>query len=575
MTNNNVTNKDLQLFSILYNNSRAQNILLYSIDFDSIKVNVQKIHNHSYPKLKQLWLFLSSWQFEEFGPLYGRDLIANGFNDLQTIFNEIGNRVSDLNYQSLNQYVLKDNDIINIPLLATIVIHAEICRSILPYLKENTRYIYVKENQENQTTFEKGLNEYLYFLKYGKELESTNQNISIHVSDYEYKEFFPDTIICIDRLPFILFQQSDRATAYGDLRNQPIYRISTTYSSIEPYKLRDYRDSSNATKNFKSMQEVMETVFSLPTDFENNKNQILTEINYIFKLNADKIQVLYDWVRDCYYLDSDTEDLLYSDICITLSTKPEFCKYTSLKTLLATLQSKKIRMNSIVSMNDPTETEKMKNEGCNFLFYKETEDSVKKNSNYYFITSLTTKKDDLDMWRFYGDDATGVCLVFEPFGDNSNANDDINKVYDINYVNFGSEIFSHIDTLLSNLENKNIRFCIMSYVFRYLLMKPEDFRTEDEKRLIVQTLQPNGFTTYSNNIVTPYIEKKIPTTSQEAASENFFPLRLTEIILGPEMPNKDINKRQIEFMISELNDFLKNDYKGIHVKTSRISCYRN
>lgn len=319
----------------------------------------------------------------------------------------------------------------------------------------------------------------------------------------------------------------------------------------------------------------METVFSLPTDFEDNKNHILTEINKIFKLNTDIIQVHYDWVRDCYYLDSDTEDLLYSDIRITQSTEPEFCKYTSLKTLLATLQSKKIRMNSIVSMNDPTETEKMKNEGCNFLFYKETEDSVKKNSNYYFITSLTTKKDNLDMWRFYGDDATGVCLVFQPFGDDSNANDDINKVYDINYVDFKSEIFSQIDTFLNNLENKNIRFCIMSYVFKHLLMKPQDYRTENEKRLIVQTTKSHGFTTYSNNIVTPYIEKKIPTSSQEAASENFFPLRLTEIILGPEMPNKDINKRQIDFMLSELNDFLKNESKEIHVKASSISCYRN
>lgn len=241
MTNNNVTNNDLQLFSILYNNSRAQNILLYSIDFDSIRVNVQKIHNHTYPKLKKLWSFLSSWQFEEFGPLYGRDLIDNGFSDLQTNFDVIGDRVSDLNYQSLNQYVLKDNEIIKMPLLATIVIRAEICRSILPYLKENTRYIYVKEDQENQTNFKKDLNEYLYFLKYGKELKNKNQNISIHILDYDYNEFFPDTIICIDRFSFILFQQANRATVYGDIRAQPIYRIRASYSSIEPYELRDYR----------------------------------------------------------------------------------------------------------------------------------------------------------------------------------------------------------------------------------------------------------------------------------------------------------------------------------------------
>lgn len=30
-----------------------------------------------------------------------------------------------------------------------------------------------------------------------------------------------------------------------------------------------------------------------------------------------------------------------------------------------------------------------------------------------FITSFTTRIDDLDMWRLYGDNARGVCMVFE------------------------------------------------------------------------------------------------------------------------------------------------------------------
>lgn len=30
-----------------------------------------------------------------------------------------------------------------------------------------------------------------------------------------------------------------------------------------------------------------------------------------------------------------------------------------------------------------------------------------------FITSFTDSIDDLNMWRFYGEDAKGVCMIFK------------------------------------------------------------------------------------------------------------------------------------------------------------------
>lgn len=568
---NNITDKSIKLFLDTYHCLRRQNILLYSIDFNLIRFNCQRVYNYNYPKFNKLLNFLISWKCEKFGPLLGRDLIENGFNDLTTIFDEIGDRVTDSNNNPLNVYFIKENDILNLGLLASVILRVEIGHSLLPFIKNNTRYRFFEEGQKVQN-FERSLNGYLDFLRFGKQLELNIPFIKVHIQDYILNEFYPETIIYINGHPYIKFQQSNMVTPYKDIRTKPIYRIHDTCTNSGEYELEDYSDLSHSIRKFPSMQEMMEDIFALPHNFEYNKNVILNEVNNIFHLDTDNVNVYYDWVKDSYSLNFETEDLLYEDVHITHAKETLFCKYTSLETLIATLKSGKMRLNSIVSMNDPTETEKMKNEGCNFQFYKETEEDVKKNSNHYFVTSLTTKQDDLDMWRFYGNDATGVCLIFRASDDNTK------DIFDINYVDFNSEMFSRIDTLLTNLKNKNVRFSILSYVFKHLLMKPKDFKTEDEKRLIVMTTQPDGFTTYSNNIITPYIEKRLKNNIKKKskntliakASGEFFPLILTKILLGPEMPNKDINRGQIEFMISNL---IEGD-RRIDVEISSISCYR-
>ena len=68
--------------------------------------------------------------------------------------------------------------------------------------------------------------------------------------------------------------------------------------------------------------------------------------------------VCYDWGKDCYFLRQNKEIKIIDYFLVKneIDKEQEVVKYTSLQTLLATLTSGKIRINSIVGMNDKTET---------------------------------------------------------------------------------------------------------------------------------------------------------------------------------------------------------------------------
>src|SRR3712207_9099091 len=76
-------------------------------------------------------------------------------------------------------------------------------------------------------------------------------------------------------------------------------------------------------------------------------------------------------------------------------------------------RSNKIRLNSIASMNDKTEMSFLSDITKNFQESIEEEGDYLYMANQNFITSFSDRIDELDMWRFYGDNAHGVCMVFE------------------------------------------------------------------------------------------------------------------------------------------------------------------
>lgn len=243
----------------------------------------------------------------------------------------------------------------------------------------------------------------------------------------------------------------------------------------------------------------------------------------------------------------------------TIAPKPYMmeyiAKYTSLETAAIILKSGKIRMMSVTAMNDKKE--------IGHLFYK-----INKNESEYlenktkinfaqhrFITSFTNKIDDLTMWRLYGDNGNGVCLIFsEPY--------ECRYYLPVEYSNIKSGLLKIVNGIYEELLKHGYKFTFKSLetVWQYFL-KPEGFITEQELRYLrIDKTKPDGYTIASNGVISGY--KDIALFS----SNDRFPATLQGIILGPNMKNAEINKYQLE-TIAEENDihlFMGIEYSSIY-----------
>lgn len=259
-------------------------------------------------------------------------------------------------------------------------------------------------------------------------------------------------------------------------------------------------------KSDKTFDEWMQVIFQLPEDVDLKGEKICELIHNIYGLDIQITDILYDPASECLVLKEEVEQNMLKDIKPERAVEPdEIAKYTTLDTLVAVLQSGKMRMNSIVSMNDKTETgfleEYIRNykedfdEECNKYLFADKE----------FITSFTTRIDDLDMWRLYGDNAHGVCMVFERI------NKDSDELFNISYIAEKSDVLEKIAKLQDALKDNSIRFR-MNLLKKYQhFLKLSDYSSESECRLMVNSEKTDGwFINRDNGILTPYIESISP-----------------------------------------------------------------
>ncbi len=223
----------------------------------------------------------------------------------------------------------------------------------------------------------------------------------------------------------------------------------------------------------------------------------------------------------------------------------EVYRYVSFDSLFAMLNGKSYRMCGLAGMNDKTE--------INYFDPNKTDEV----ENDIYISSCSTLKDDLTMWRLYGDDAKGVCLVFT-------LRDEYSKNFDIYKVSYAKDKNEHEKMKLLKA------LCDMGFVFTYLkkwkhFFKPIEFENEKEIRLLFTddhlniSLNRNWVKTKNHSIINPIVDFSL--------TDELFPLRLDEIILGPNFPEKELNENQLREMVASLG-------LGIRVEKSNIKCYR-
>lgn len=134
--------------------------------------------------------------------------------------------------------------------------------------------------------------------------------------------------------------------------NIPCWKIEFLHrGDLSVHKRNDLQEGQ------KTFDEWMQVIAQIPEDADLKKKKICELIHNIYGLDIQITDILYDPASECLVLKEEVEQNMLKDIKPERAVEPdEIAKYTTLDTLVAVLQSGKMRMNSIVSMNDKTET---------------------------------------------------------------------------------------------------------------------------------------------------------------------------------------------------------------------------
>ena len=258
--------------------------------------------------------------------------------------------------------------------------------------------------------------------------------------------------------------------------------------------------------------------------------------NDLSTINFPIDDILFDTMNQRYLLNVDF--LNYLNPKKDHSEQELFLyKYMSLDTFLCIAQSKSIRLNSIVSMNDSSESfflgdylcsayDDVRRKNIDFDFYQKYPDALRFSKliehKNYLIMSLTNRKDDAMMWRLYGDNGRGVCLCFRVPPD---------LVKPIIYISEKNKRLNSLKNIVSRWREKNINVtfpAIDDYIF---FTKSLQFEYEDEYRILKMCADNDLKIAKYGNLISFYKDYKI-------SDLNITP---TSLYIGSNLPNRDVN----------------------------------
>jgi len=144
-------------------------------------------------------------------------------------------------------------------------------------------------------------------------------------------------------------------------------------------------------------------------------NEIYPDFNFLYSLGSSVNGVVSSHVYE-YLIEQDSiRKLQYGKL-----NHDTFIHYTTLRAFCEILNSGEIRLFDLNNMNDPFEFD--------YLLNKETLQFNNKEIDFFkkrlFITSLCKYDDetgdDFNLWRFYGDNGSGIAVVFKLINPNEN-----------------------------------------------------------------------------------------------------------------------------------------------------------
>lgn len=376
----------------------------------------------------------------------------------------------------------------------------------------------------------------------------TAKRVIVEVNGQNYLQVdFPKMLVYSDIFPKTKFQKAiyycypDENNEYKLLKNGKTIINNETFS-VEKFMEEVFDDITNKIQNRQKVAEILGDLMNCYIPPHKLGYDINDQTYHFLDWNkTDGTEYLFF----CNYFRGlrkyEDQDIPYLSDCVA--------KYTSLDTALMILNSGKMRMMSVTAMNDKMEIGHLYGNLCNgdsaYLENKTKIDFARKR----YITSFTDKIDDLTMWRLYGDNGKGVCLLFsEPY--------ECDYYFPVDYSGKNSTIYIKTEEICKKMEKQGFKFSFKSLesIWQYFL-KPKGFNEEKELRYLrIDNDEPDGYTLASNGVVSGY--KDLLLTGKDNQTEKQFPLSLQGIILGPNMKNTEINKYQLEALAFEKGIFL-------------------
>ena len=259
----------------------------------------------------------------------------------------------------------------------------------------------------------------------------------------------------------------------------------------------------------------------------------------------------------------------------SLNPKTKFYRYGSLQLCFYLAKDKTMTLSGLSGMNDISEINYVES----YLELTPTPNqlhsiSYLNNLNSKFIMSASTLEDDLNQWRLYGNDSTGVCLELEMKDCN------INNFY-VKAISYGKrrsnkssngEVIHenrHFELdILRAFQNAIYKLYNFTFVFKSFdiwkhFFKSYEYEVEREIRVLyIKTDEDNNakldwVLTHSHNILNPVLFFQYQN----------LPFKINKVLFGSKAPEVNVNIQQFEYLTQS---------KGINItfSKSQIKNYR-